>query len=74
MIENSSVLFYRNSQILDEDNVLSEMQKSPVIKLPDETAGASRLQGSPELTEGAAVEAPVRNLRGAFLTRSVLPK
>lgn len=48
----------RNSQILDEDDVLSEMQKSPVIKLPDETAGASRLQGSPELTEGAAVEAP----------------
>ncbi|XP_036038134.1 aprataxin and PNK-like factor isoform X2 [Onychomys torridus] len=46
----------RNSQILDEDDVLSEMQKSPVINLPDETAGASRLQGSPKLTECAAVK------------------
>ncbi|KAL6086117.1 hypothetical protein STEG23_002154 [Scotinomys teguina] len=45
-----------NSQLLDEDDVLSEMQKSPVINVPDETAGASQLQGGPELTECPAVE------------------
>ncbi|XP_040594215.1 aprataxin and PNK-like factor isoform X1 [Mesocricetus auratus] len=42
----------RNSQILDEDDVLSEMQKSPVINLPDKTTGTSQLQGSPEITKG----------------------
>ncbi|XP_060239683.1 aprataxin and PNK-like factor isoform X1 [Meriones unguiculatus] len=41
----------RNSQTLDEDDVLSEMHKSPVIDLPDKTAGASQLQGSPEITK-----------------------
>ncbi|KAL6094126.1 hypothetical protein STEG23_038014 [Scotinomys teguina] len=46
----------RNSQLLDEDDVLSETQKSPVINVPDETAGASQLQGGPELTECPAVE------------------
>ncbi|ERE66793.1 aprataxin and PNK-like factor isoform 2 [Cricetulus griseus] len=41
----------RNSQIFDEDDVLSEMQKSPVINLPDKTTGTSQLQGSPEITK-----------------------
>ncbi|XP_052030215.1 aprataxin and PNK-like factor isoform X2 [Apodemus sylvaticus] len=41
----------RNSQMLDEDEILSEMQKSPVVNLPDETTGASQLQGSPEITK-----------------------
>ncbi|CAO2605783.1 Aprataxin and PNK-like factor [Lemmus lemmus] len=37
----------RNSQTLDEEDVLSDMQKSPVINPPDKTAGASQPQGSP---------------------------
>nr|BAB25711.1 unnamed protein product [Mus musculus] len=41
----------RNSQMLDEDDILSEMQKSPVVNLPDKTTGASQLQGSPEITK-----------------------
>ncbi|CAH7164288.1 aprataxin and PNK-like factor [Phodopus roborovskii] len=47
----------RNSQIL-EDDLLSKMQKSPVINLPDETPGALQLQGRPPVTEAkwSAVE------------------
>lgn len=37
----------RNSQTLDEEDVLSDLQKSPVINPPDKTAGASQPQGSP---------------------------
>ncbi|XP_028617536.1 aprataxin and PNK-like factor isoform X2 [Grammomys surdaster] len=41
----------RNSQMLDEGDILSEMQKSPVVDLPDKTTGASQLQGSPGITK-----------------------
>lgn len=41
----------RNSQMLDEDDILSEMQKSSVVNLPDKTTGASQLQGSPDITK-----------------------
>lgn len=37
----------RNSQTLDEEDVLSDVQQSPVINPPDKTAGASQPQGSP---------------------------
>ncbi|XP_078205290.1 aprataxin and PNK-like factor isoform X6 [Callithrix jacchus] len=39
----------RNSQMLDEDNVLNETPKSPVINLSHETTGASQLEGSAEI-------------------------
>ncbi|XP_075839690.1 aprataxin and PNK-like factor isoform X1 [Microtus pennsylvanicus] len=39
----------RNSQTLDEEDVLSDTQEPPVINPPDKTAGASQLQGSPGL-------------------------
>lgn len=48
-VETESTL--RNSQMLDEDEILNEMRKSPVVNLPDKTAGASQLQGSPEVTK-----------------------
>ncbi|KAL0621437.1 Aprataxin and PNK-like factor [Plecturocebus cupreus] len=41
----------RNSQMLDEDNVLIETPKSPVIKLPSETTGASKPEGSAEIAK-----------------------
>lgn len=37
--------------MLDEDDILNEMRKSPVVNLPDKAAGASELQGSPEVTK-----------------------
>ncbi|XP_021562771.1 aprataxin and PNK-like factor [Carlito syrichta] len=40
----------RNSQMLDEDDILNETPKSPVINLPDETTGASQLERSTEIT------------------------
>lgn len=48
-VEMESTL--RNSQMLDEDDILNEMRKSPVVNLPDKTAVASQLQGSPEVTK-----------------------
>ncbi|XP_038176079.1 aprataxin and PNK-like factor isoform X2 [Arvicola amphibius] len=39
----------RNSQTLDEEDLLSAVQKSPVINPPGKTAGASQPQGSPEM-------------------------
>uniref|UniRef100_A0A2K5Y119 Aprataxin and PNKP like factor n=2 Tax=Cercopithecinae TaxID=9528 RepID=A0A2K5Y119_MANLE len=41
----------RNSQMLDEDNILNETPKSPVINLPHETTGASQLEGSTEIAK-----------------------
>uniref|UniRef100_A0A8C5XBL5 Aprataxin and PNK-like factor n=1 Tax=Microcebus murinus TaxID=30608 RepID=A0A8C5XBL5_MICMU len=41
----------RNSQMLDEDDILKETPNSPVINLPDETTGASQLERSTEITE-----------------------
>ncbi|XP_062934926.1 aprataxin and PNK-like factor isoform X1 [Cynocephalus volans] len=41
----------RNSQMFDEDNILNETPKSPVINLPDETTGASQLERSTEITK-----------------------
>ncbi|XP_063450967.1 aprataxin and PNK-like factor isoform X2 [Pan paniscus] len=41
----------RNSQVLDEDNILNETPKSPVINLPHETTGASQLEGSTEIAK-----------------------
>lgn len=71
--KQSSVLFSRNSQTLDEEDVLSDVQKSPVINLPDKTAGASQPQGSPGLpkTKCTALEPAVRNLSSPFLTWSL---
>uniref|UniRef100_A0A9L0R6X2 Aprataxin and PNK-like factor n=1 Tax=Equus caballus TaxID=9796 RepID=A0A9L0R6X2_HORSE len=41
----------RNSQMLDEDNVLNETPKSSSINLPDETAGAPQLERSTEVAK-----------------------
>ncbi|XP_017377585.1 aprataxin and PNK-like factor isoform X2 [Cebus imitator] len=41
----------RNSQMLDEDNVLNETPKSPIINLPHETTGASQPEGSAEIAK-----------------------
>ncbi|KAL2774012.1 aprataxin and PNK-like factor [Daubentonia madagascariensis] len=41
----------RNSQMLDENDILNETPKSPVIHLPDETTGASQLERSTEITK-----------------------
>ncbi|XP_069350811.1 aprataxin and PNK-like factor [Eulemur rufifrons] len=41
----------RNSQMLDEGDILNETPKSPVINLPDETTGDSQLERSTEITE-----------------------
>ncbi|XP_053445010.1 aprataxin and PNK-like factor isoform X4 [Nycticebus coucang] len=40
----------RNSQMLDEDDILNEIPESPVINVPDET-GASQLARSTEITK-----------------------
>ncbi|XP_054100853.1 aprataxin and PNK-like factor isoform X3 [Callithrix jacchus] len=47
--ETPHILTHRNSQMLDEDNVLNETPKSPVINLSHETTGASQLEGSAEI-------------------------
>uniref|UniRef100_A0A8C9QBW6 Aprataxin and PNKP like factor n=1 Tax=Spermophilus dauricus TaxID=99837 RepID=A0A8C9QBW6_SPEDA len=39
----------RNSQMLEEDNILNEAPKSPVTSLPDKTIGTSQLERSTEL-------------------------
>ncbi|XP_021118175.1 aprataxin and PNK-like factor isoform X3 [Heterocephalus glaber] len=41
----------RNSQMLDEDDILNEVPKSPVINLPDKTARTSHLERTTEITE-----------------------
>uniref|UniRef100_A0A2K6EUH1 Aprataxin and PNK-like factor n=1 Tax=Propithecus coquereli TaxID=379532 RepID=A0A2K6EUH1_PROCO len=41
----------RNSQMLDEDDILNETPNSPVINLPGETTGASQLERSTEVME-----------------------
>ncbi|XP_005385721.1 PREDICTED: aprataxin and PNK-like factor isoform X2 [Chinchilla lanigera] len=41
----------RNSQMLDEDDILNEAPKSPVINLPDKKSGASHLERTTEITE-----------------------
>ncbi|MBZ3872784.1 Aprataxin and PNK-like factor [Sciurus carolinensis] len=41
----------RNSQMLDEDNILNEAPKSPVTYLPDKTTGTSQLERSTELAK-----------------------
>lgn len=72
--KQSSVLFSRNSQTLDEEDVLSNVQKSPVINPPDKTADTSQPQGSPGIPKTkctTALEPMVRNLRSAFLTWSL---
>ncbi|KAM4867171.1 aprataxin and PNK-like factor isoform 2-T3 [Thomomys bottae] len=40
-----------NSQTFDEDDILNEIPKSPVINLPDKTTGTSQLERSPEITK-----------------------
>lgn len=51
--------------MLDEDNILNETPKSPVINLPHETTGASQLEGSTEIakTQMTPTNSVVRNLR-----------
>ncbi|KAM5143167.1 aprataxin and PNK-like factor isoform 2-T4 [Callospermophilus lateralis] len=39
----------RNSQMLEEDNILNEAPKSPVTSLPDKTTGTSQLERRTEL-------------------------
>ncbi|XP_048208602.1 aprataxin and PNK-like factor isoform X2 [Perognathus longimembris pacificus] len=40
-----------NSQKFDEDDMLNEIPKSPVINLPEKTTGTSQLERSPEITK-----------------------
>lgn len=59
--------------MLDEDNILNETPKSPVINLPHETTGASQLEGSTEIakTQMTPTNSVVRNLRShPFITCS----
>lgn len=48
----------RNSQILDEEDILNDTPKSPIPNLPDKTIGSSQLQKSQELTK---IESPTRD-------------
>jgi hypothetical protein len=59
--------------MLDEDDILSEMQKSPVVNLPDKTTGASQLQGSPEITKTKCptIDPMVRIVRRTILIWSL---
>ncbi|XP_054557657.1 aprataxin and PNK-like factor isoform X4 [Talpa occidentalis] len=41
----------RNSQMLDEDDILNETPKSSLMNLPDETMGAPQWERSPEIAE-----------------------
>ncbi|XP_020033024.1 aprataxin and PNK-like factor isoform X2 [Castor canadensis] len=48
-MENDCTL--RNSQMLDEDNIINETSESSVINLPDKTTGASQPERSTEVTK-----------------------
>jgi hypothetical protein len=61
--KNVSILCYRNSQMLDEDNIINETSESSVINLPDKTTGASQPERSTEVTktQTTTTDSVVRN-------------
>lgn len=68
------ILFSRNSQMLDEDDILNETPESSLVNLPDETTGAPQLEGSTEIatTQTSTTNSVVRNLRShPFITCSL---
>lgn len=67
------ILFYRNSQTFDEDDILNGTPKSSLANLPDEATGAPQLERSTEIATAQTFpsNSVVRNLKShPFVTCS----
>ncbi|XP_069860592.1 aprataxin and PNK-like factor isoform X1 [Dipodomys merriami] len=57
-----------NSQTFDENDILNEIPKSPVINLPNKTTGTSQLESSPEITKSQTSTVNNRSFLGEYRT------